>query len=169
MPQLKALHAALPPCTGGIILGISTTLWLHTSGQVTGISGFVRGLIDPARLAKGGAEFKGAWVTAFMAVAAFLSLAEPSWVGVGDRPDATAAGYIIGGFLVGLGTSMSNGCTSVSVCGSDCGTCAANCLGHIACTGTMLNGSSSCVNTQVHYVVAACPLHAGCEPSSPVS
>jgi uncharacterized membrane protein YedE/YeeE len=97
---------------GGCVLGVSTALWLHTSGQVTGISGFLKGLIDPNKWKENRSLWRPAWLAAFVATAAALSIAAPDWFGRGDRPDGTLFSYLLGGFFVGLGTSMGNGCTS---------------------------------------------------------
>ena len=98
---------------GGILIGVSATLLLWLSGQIAGISGIFRGVLQMRNddkcwrgwfligLAAGG----GAW----------WYLAGPSFQ---PREDFPLALTIIAGLLVGFGSRVGNGCTSGhGVCG----------------------------------------------------
>ena len=98
--------------SGGILIGISATLLLAFNGRIAGISGIVNGAIAfthrehwrwlfLAGLLGGGALYE------------YLLAPQPT-------PHSSFAPWamIVGGFLVGFGTRMSNGCTSGhGVCG----------------------------------------------------
>lgn len=97
---------------GGILIGISATLLLAFNGRIAGISGIVNGAIDLANrelwrwlfllgLLGGGAIYEYALAT------------QPT-----PHSTFTPWAMIVGGFLVGFGTRMGNGCTSGhGVCG----------------------------------------------------
>jgi uncharacterized protein len=98
--------------SGGILIGISATLLLAFNGSIAGISGIVNGAIDLTQrefwrwffllgLLSGGALYE------------YALAPQPT-------PHSIFAPWamIIGGFLVGFGTRMGNGCTSGhGVCG----------------------------------------------------
>ena len=105
---------------GGVIIGVAVTLFLFSNRRIAGISGIVSGALK-----KGGAE---SWRLAFiigLMVSPFIMMLLPntSWLALPDSAAVTPSiGYvlamIVGGFLVGLGARLSNGCTSGhGVCG----------------------------------------------------
>lgn len=99
---------------GGILIGLSASLLMLLNGRIAGISGMVRGLIMPESLA----EFN--WRLAFVIGMMIGGFGYVSFFPVSIAlPDNINTGMlIIGGFLVGLGTSLGNGCTSGhGVCG----------------------------------------------------
>lgn len=97
---------------GGSLIGLSATLLLLFNGRVAGISGIVSGAI--------GFSNDGTWKRLFIA-----GLLVGGWLYesvVATQPTPVSAlspgAMIIGGFLVGVGTRLGNGCTSGhGVCG----------------------------------------------------
>ena len=98
---------------GGVLIGIAATMMLLFNGRVTGISGIVGGLLNPDTKDKSWrilfllGLLVGGFILRFFHPVSFLTVSN-AW-----RID-----YMIGGFLVGFGTLMGNGCTSGhGVCG----------------------------------------------------
>lgn len=97
---------------GGMLIGLSATLLLLCNGRIAGISGIVNGA-----LRGGGAE---AWRWFFLG--GLLAGGALYEYGVAAQPTPTYSlapwAMAIGGFLVGYGTRLGNGCTSGhGVCG----------------------------------------------------
>jgi uncharacterized protein len=99
--------------SGGVLIGLAATILLLFNGRIAGISGIMGGLLNPQR-----SELF--WRIAFLIgiiIGAFLvhltnqalnplRVGFPVWL------------LVTGGFLVGFGTRMGNGCTSGhAVCG----------------------------------------------------
>lgn len=98
--------------TGGLLIGLATTILLLFNGRIAGISGIVGGLLRPVPGDIG-------WRTAFVAgqvVSPFVfGLFAPLPVA---RIDAGTGTLIVAGLLVGIGTRYGSGCTSGhGVCG----------------------------------------------------
>ncbi len=98
---------------GGILIGLAATLLLLFNGRIAGISGIMGGLIKAPRT-------ELFWRCAFLAgivIGAFLfHLIKPDFY----QPREHFPIWLLacGGFLVGFGTRMGNGCTSGhAVCG----------------------------------------------------
>jgi uncharacterized membrane protein YedE/YeeE len=97
---------------GGILIGLSATLLLMANGRIAGISGMINGALSFVA-----AEQWRWWFLAGLLGGAGLyeyALAPT------PTPVSTFApiAMVIGGFLVGFGTRMGNGCTSGhGVCG----------------------------------------------------
>ena len=97
---------------GGMLIGLSATILLAFDGRIAGISGMVNGAI----------KFKSeeSWRWLFIAgmlggglIYEYVFASEPTPVS-----DFAPVAMIVGGFLVGVGTRMGNGCTSGhGVCG----------------------------------------------------
>lgn len=102
----------IPALLGGILIGSSATLLLAFNGRIAGISGIVNGAISFAK----GESWRWFFLVGLLAGGAlyeYVLAPQPT-------PTSTFAPWamIIGGFLVGLGTRMGNGCTSGhGVCG----------------------------------------------------
>ena len=99
--------------SGGILIGLAASLLLLFNGRIAGISGMMSGLINAPR-----SEFY--WRVAFLVgivLGAFLfHQLKPDFY----QPRANFPIWLLalGGFLVGFGTRMGNGCTSGhAVCG----------------------------------------------------
>ena len=97
---------------GGILIGISATLLLAVNGRIAGISGMLNGAI----------QFSAAesWRWIFLlgmvmggALYEYTIAPVPT-----PRSHVVPISMVLGGFLVGFGTRMGNGCTSGhGVCG----------------------------------------------------
>lgn len=99
--------------SGGILIGLAATMLLLFNGRIAGISGIMGGLINASR-----AELL--WRITFLAgivIGAFLfNHFKPDFY----QPRENFPVWLLacGGFLVGFGTRMGNGCTSGhAVCG----------------------------------------------------
>jgi uncharacterized protein len=99
--------------SGGLLIGVASFLLLLFNGRIAGISGMMSGLIKAPRN-------EVYWRAAFLAgivLGAFLFLQiKPDFYQ--PRLDFPIPLLVLGGFLVGFGTRMGNGCTSGhAVCG----------------------------------------------------
>lgn len=99
--------------SGGILIGLAATLLLLFNGRIAGISGIMGGLINASK-----AEL--AWRIVFLVgivIGAFIfHQIKPDFY----QPRENFPVWLLacGGFLVGFGTRMGNGCTSGhAVCG----------------------------------------------------
>lgn len=99
--------------SGGILIGLAATLLLLFNGRIAGISGIMSGLINTSRT-------ELFWRIAFLmgiVIGAFLfHQIKPDFY----HPRENFPLWLLacGGFLVGFGTRMGNGCTSGhAVCG----------------------------------------------------
>ncbi len=106
---------------GGVLIGLSASLMLWTTGQVAGISAIWGGLVQPVsmmRVVLGAGDL--AWRLAFvlgLAVGALaLVVAMPAVIAA---PATRSTWAVLGaGLLVGVGTRMGSGCTSGhGICG----------------------------------------------------
>lgn len=98
---------------GGVLIGLSATILLAVNGRIAGVSGIVHGALNPQR----GEAF---WRWLFLAGIVTGAGIYEWWLALTPTPTSTfaPAAMIIGGLLVGIGTRMSNGCTSGhGVCG----------------------------------------------------
>lgn len=98
--------------SGGILIGLSATILLLFNGRIAGISGMVNGAIKLTPQER--------WRWTFI-LGLFIGGALYEYV-LAPQPTPTSTlsprMMIIGGFLVGFGTRMGNGCTSGhGVCG----------------------------------------------------
>jgi len=99
--------------TGGALIGFSATLLLLFNGRMAGVSGIMNGVFNASRS-------EMSWRLAFLAglvIGAFLfKLIAPDFFTA--RQNYPLGLLAAGGFLVGFGTRMSNGCTSGhGICG----------------------------------------------------
>jgi hypothetical protein len=98
---------------GGILTGLGATLLLWLNGRIAGVSGVLNGAINPAAPDKG-----WRWMFLLGVVGGGLIYE----LGFASTPTPVYAllpvAMILGGFLVGYGARMGNGCTSGhGVCG----------------------------------------------------
>jgi len=104
----------LPSLAGGAIIGVAASLLLWLNGRIAGISGIIGGLLDPALN-------KEAWRIAFIlglvTAGIFALIMEPNSLGL--PPENRSIGTLgFAGLLIGLGTGLSQGCTSGhGICG----------------------------------------------------
>lgn len=97
---------------GGMLIGLSATLLLAFNGRIAGISGIVNGAISFVK-----AEV---WRWYFLAGMLIGGVLYEYTLATQPTPKSTFApvAMLVGGFLVGFGTRMGNGCTSGhGVCG----------------------------------------------------
>jgi uncharacterized membrane protein YedE/YeeE len=92
---------------GGLLIGLAVALMLLLSGRIVGISGIVGGLVNPKAGDTG-------WRAAFVLGLPLGALAYILVAGGSTPVDVLASppAILIGGLLVGFGTSMGSGCTS---------------------------------------------------------
>jgi uncharacterized membrane protein YedE/YeeE len=98
---------------GGALIGLAVTLLMLLNGRLAGISGVMGDLLEPGTLFKG-------WRVAFLVgliAAPFLAKAAGYAYSAPQMPESWVV-VIAAGLLVGVGTRLSNGCTSGhGVCG----------------------------------------------------
>ena len=97
---------------GGILIGLAAAMFVLLNGRVAGISGIVGGLLKPRA---GDVGWRVAFVLGMLA-------APVCYAAIAGLPkleiDASSAGLIAAGLLVGVGTRYCSGCTSGhGVCG----------------------------------------------------
>lgn len=98
---------------GGMIIGVAVSIMLLFNGRVTGISGIVGGLLNKETLDK---NWRALFLVGLLLGGVILRFIYPESFTL--ISNATTADYILGGFLVGFGTLLGNGCTSGhGVCG----------------------------------------------------
>ncbi|MEP3244778.1 MAG: YeeE/YedE family protein [Sneathiella sp.] len=104
---------------GGLVLGLSATLLL-AGGRIAGVSGILGGLIPPAAIEK---KWRLLFLLGLIGGAALYPIigGDISYISLnpyGFEDQFHYAALIIGGLLVGMGTSIGSGCTSGhGVCG----------------------------------------------------
>ncbi len=98
---------------GGLLIGLGATIMLLLNGRITGISGILSGLLSPV---KGDSLWRVCFLFGMiLSAGVFIKLFPDSLL---PRTNFPLALLIIGGFLVGFGTRLGNGCTSGhGVCG----------------------------------------------------
>lgn len=109
MTEFEPLRAAI----GGALIGLSVTLLMLLNGRIAGISGMFADIVSPASRTR-------AWQLAFiigLIAAPMLSSLAGHPLASPRLPESWAV-VALGGLLVGLGTRLSNGCTSGhGICG----------------------------------------------------
>jgi uncharacterized membrane protein YedE/YeeE len=110
MTEFEPLRAAI----GGALIGLSVTLLMLLNGRLAGISGIFADLVSPATRER-------SWQLAFIVglVGAPLLSALAGYPLPMPRMPESWAVVVGGGLLVGVGTRLSNGCTSGhGICGT---------------------------------------------------
>lgn len=99
---------------GGMLLGLSAMMLLLLRGDVAGINGMVAGIIS---LKKGELGWRLNFVIGLMiGVAIYQFFSEPGSLEL--QPLVSTPWVIVAGFLVGIGATFGNGCTSGhGICG----------------------------------------------------
>lgn len=98
---------------GGILIGLSSVLFLLFNGRIAGISGFIHGLLP---LNKSQQLWRAAFLSGLI-LSGLLYYVIPS-IQFPLRTDYPVYLLLAGGFCVGFGTRMGQGCTSGhGVCG----------------------------------------------------
>lgn len=97
---------------GGLLIGISTAMFLLFNGRIAGISGILGGLLRPVT---GDVGWRFAFLLGLLAAPLIYGLAAPLPV---VRINADMTTLVVAGLLVGVGTRYGSGCTSGhGVCG----------------------------------------------------
>ncbi len=98
---------------GGILIGLAAISLLLSHGRIAGISGIISGVLHPE---KGNTLWRAIFLSGLFGGAILIRLLHPEAMQI--KIDVSAAGIILAGFLVGIGTRIGNGCTSGhGVCG----------------------------------------------------
>ena len=105
------IAALLHGLTGGALIGLAAAMLLFVHGRIAGISGILGRAADP----DGGRTIRFGFLAGLIVTGAILAALQPSAFGSGVRGAPVLA---IAGVLVGVGTTLGNGCTSGhGVCG----------------------------------------------------
>ncbi|WP_261818199.1 YeeE/YedE family protein [Vibrio gallicus] len=98
---------------GGMLLGVSASLLLLFNGKIAGISGIVSGIISSVKDER---IWRGLFVVGM--VLGGLSGVVVFGADIPKNYDTNLAMLLVAGLLVGLGTTLGNGCTSGhGICG----------------------------------------------------
>jgi uncharacterized membrane protein YedE/YeeE len=98
---------------GGALIGLAASLLLLSHGKVAGISGMVRGLLDPTARERG---YRAWFLAGLLVMGLAFALVKPELLA--SAASAPLALTAVAGLLVGFGTSLGGGCTSGhGVCG----------------------------------------------------
>lgn len=114
---MLTLNSVAQAVAGGVLIGLSATLLLGALGRIAGISNMAHGLFSSLRA---GLTREVGWRAMFL-LGMVLGATVCFHFGIGQfelRQGMSPWLLIVGGLLVGYGTSMGNGCTSGhGVCG----------------------------------------------------
>lgn len=100
--------------SGGVLIGIASTLLMLLVGRVMGATGVLSGFFQPS------SREDFAWRAALLA--GMVTGPTIVWIVSGDMPTVTVPvstlALVVGGFIVGVGVTFGSGCTSGhGVCG----------------------------------------------------
>ncbi|MDQ3364879.1 MAG: YeeE/YedE family protein [Myxococcota bacterium] len=103
--------ALLRALAGGALIGLAAALVLGLHGRIAGISGTLGRALDR----DDGQGFRIPFLAGLIVTGVVVAMARPGALGV---PIASPSVLAVAGLLVGLGTTLANGCTSGhGVCG----------------------------------------------------
>lgn len=98
---------------GGVLIGLAAVALLYFNGRIAGISGIMGGVLRPQ---EGDTLWRAVFLLGLLAGAALVLWLHPASMAI--HIDVSDPAVILGGFLVGIGTRIGNGCTSGhGVCG----------------------------------------------------
>lgn len=98
---------------GGILIGLAAVGLLYINGRIAGISGIIAGVLHPV---PDNTQWRILFIAGMLSGALLILWLFP--VALAVHIDVPTAAIVLGGFLVGIGTRISNGCTSGhGVCG----------------------------------------------------
>lgn len=96
---------------GGVMIGLAAALVLIANGRIAGISGILARALDP----DSGRGFRDAFLEGLVGTGLVIAAIAPHLLG---RPIRDIETLALAGLLVGVGTTLANGCTSGhGVCG----------------------------------------------------
>jgi len=132
---------------GGVLIGVAASALLLINGRIAGVSGIAAGVVTPRR---GDTAWRVAFLAGLLAGGALLALVQPHAFG---RSPASHLVLGLAGFLVGVGTRLSNGCTSGhGVCGL-----ARRSVRSLAATATFMACAAATVFVVAHLVPRLAP------------
>lgn len=100
---------------GGLLIGLSASILILTSGKIAGISGIVAGLMQSKHAPKDHYLWRFLFITGLLISSYLYALFTPLPV---LEISASYTTLVIAGLLVGFGTRMGSGCTSGhGICG----------------------------------------------------
>ncbi len=103
---------------GGALIGLAASLLLLGNGKIAGISGILGNLLTREGRAPWRLAFLTGMVLSPLLLWPVMVEIAPATIQTPDIDAQTVARLLVGGFLVGLGTRLANGCTSGhGVCG----------------------------------------------------
>ena len=106
-----AIGSLLRSLGGGALIGLGSAMLLLVHGRIAGVSGILGRAAD----ADGGRAYRLGFLAGLVVTGAILAGVVPAAFGAGVRGLPVLA---IAGVLVGIGTTLGNGCTSGhGVCG----------------------------------------------------
>ncbi len=98
---------------GGILIGLGAVGLLYFNGRIAGISGIVAGVLRPKPK---DTLWRVLFIGGMLVGALLIRWLHPAALAI--QIDVSYATVLLGGFLVGIGTRIGNGCTSGhGVCG----------------------------------------------------
>jgi uncharacterized membrane protein YedE/YeeE len=98
---------------GGVLIGLAAVALLLANGRIAGISGITAGVLHPQ---KKNYLWRVYFIAGMLVGALLIRWLHPDAMAI--RIDVSNAAILLGGFLVGIGTRIGNGCTSGhGVCG----------------------------------------------------
>ena len=92
---------------GGVLIGLAAVGLLYFNGRIAGISGIMGGVLHPQ---EGDTLWRALFLLGLLAGALLILWLHP--VSFDLRIDVSDPVVLLGGFLVGIGTRIGNGCTS---------------------------------------------------------
>ncbi len=131
---------------GGVLIGIAAIILLSFNGHIAGVTGIARGVLTPK-------ENDTMWRVAFLIglIVGPMVFQAASGAPADSFITSSTPVLVVGGLLVGFGTSLGNGCTSGhGICG----------LGRIskrslAATGTFMATAAMTVYMMLHVIGGA--------------
>jgi uncharacterized membrane protein YedE/YeeE len=95
---------------GGVLVAGATMIHMYWKGRVTGFSGMIWNTMYAAPV--GSLSWRAPLLLGTIGAGCALSIAGLPVTDTGEMDTLSAAGWAVGGLLVGLGTKLGNGCTS---------------------------------------------------------
>jgi len=92
---------------GGVLIGLAAVGLLYFNGRIAGISGIMGGVLHPQ---EGDTLWRALFLLGLLVGALLILWLHP--VSFDLRIDVSDPVVLLGGFLVGIGTRIGNGCTS---------------------------------------------------------
>ena len=107
------LESILLALAGGMLIGLSGALLFASHGRIAGISGILGQLLIPSTPDR---DWRFSYIAGMLAGGLLIAVFAPDWIVVAE---GRSFGYLLfGGFLIGIGSRMMNGCTSGhGICG----------------------------------------------------